>query len=101
MLKQTGSLTPAPQLHREHGIRPAMFHKWRGKSGGKNTARISSINELQGESWRLKKIYGQLQMLVGVLQEAMKKTGAFSMPGEDQMGDREQGDEYSTYLSSS
>jgi len=67
MLRQAKGGMPVPKLCREHGIRGATFYKWRAKYGGTNVSKISQMNALEDENWRLKHMFADLRMQADLL----------------------------------
>jgi putative transposase len=73
ILKQAEAGTPVPLLCREHGMRSALFYRWRSKFGGMDASIMSRLKELEAENARLKKMYADVQLQNDVIKEAIEK----------------------------
>ena len=82
ILKQAEDGVPVTELCREHGMSSAAFYKWREKYGGMDASLMARMNELEKENTRLKRMYADVQLRRGVLQEALTKSGKPSLRAE-------------------
>ena len=73
ILRQAEGGVPVPELCREHGMRRALFYKWRAKFGGMDASLIARMKELEAENARLKKMYIETQIKNDLLSEALGK----------------------------
>ncbi len=69
VLKQAEAGIPVPQLCRTRGISTATFYKWHSKFGGMDVPMMSRVKELEEENRHLKKMYAEVQMRAGRLQQ--------------------------------
>ena len=51
----------------------AQFYKWRSKFGGMDASIMRRLKELDEKSRRLKKMYAEERLKVGIRQEALEK----------------------------
>ena len=67
ILKQAEAGISTPELCREHGMSSATFYKWRAKYGGMDASMVARLKELEDENRRLKKMYAEVQLIMGGL----------------------------------
>ena len=73
ILRQAEGGMAVPELCRVHGMRTALFYRWRAKYGGMDSSMIAQMKALEDENRRLKKMYAEMSMQADLLKEALSK----------------------------
>ena len=86
VLKRADAGVKVPDLCREIGVYSATFYKWCAKFGGMDVTMMSRMEALEGENWRLKKMYLQEMLKAEIVAEAFEKSDkAISQTWDDQI----------------
>ena len=72
-LKRAEAGLTVQELCRELGISSATFYKWRAKFGGMDASLMARMKELEQESQRLRKMYGEEKLKAEIISEALAK----------------------------
>lgn len=78
VLKQGESGIAVSDICRDHGISSATYYKWRSKYGGMEISMLKKMKELEGENFKLKRMYAEAAMDNETLKEIL--AGKYSGP---------------------
>ncbi len=73
ILKEYESGVSAQDISRKYGVSKAAFYKWRSRYGGMDTIHLKRLKELEGENYRLKRMYADLSLDHQLLKEVLEK----------------------------
>jgi putative transposase len=72
-LKQAETGTKAVEVCRKMGISDATFYNWKKKYGGLGVSELRSLNQLEDENQRLKRMVVDLSLDEQMLQDVLSK----------------------------
>ena len=73
ILKEFEGSKSAEEITREHGVSKASLYKWKNRYGGVEPTELKRIKELEEENARLKRMYANLAMELGVAKYIIEK----------------------------
>jgi putative transposase len=73
IIKKQESGQKTADLCREHGISEGTFYNWKAKYGGMEVADVKKMKDMEGELFRLKRMYAELSLENHALKELIEK----------------------------